>query len=723
MLAPISHGRRDKGTSFRSVCKYVTKERDPITGDEKNRGEVMLSESLLSLNTAHLEMRGVAAHNPLCKDPVYHYQITWHPGEQPSQEQWERAALRTLTDLGYAEHQYLVVAHHDRDHFHAHIVVNKVHPESYRAHSPYRDMYTLDKAIRELEHEQGWIEDIGLYRWDRENDKAVTTTRDERQALSQRGNLPAGRAAELECFRGGQSLQTYAKGQPAADLQMLLARHKVSWADVHKMLYRHGLEMHRAEHGGYTVHAIDSDLYVKASDVFRRAFSGKLNRQTTESKLGGWQEPSLEDRNSTAPIQKYERRQQATTAERQQRREQREEARLALKKRFAEYRSSYRQRQKKHTERVEQRRAELVAALKAAKHEIRTHAIPWPEKRAELSRAVAENVVQCHLLRAEAMQERSALAPLRYENWVIQEAEHGDEAAAAQLRGWRYQDHRLARQTERILTTSRGVVHLTAGNQSDDGNWSEPIPGARLRELEHSEKLAQQLSRIRWTIDRRTGNIRYSVDGKVAVVDQGKAMSVFTVDETAVVFALEVAVRKYGRCIAATGSEEWKKRVAQIAARNDVFVEFTDSMMREAFQEEQLRLGKPGALESYFTRMADLVKVTPDKPVAISERAATAALLDSLWPNGAGKTVLVNLERGLTVGESRRENLKGICELIVSKTPGGQITYCLCCLPDKPSELITVFSKAAMRDARGRRTIPPVHRVRSLVREVGQSLE
>lgn len=723
MLAPISCGRRDRGTSFRSVCKYVTKERDPETGDEKSRGEVLLSENLLSLDTAHLEMRGIAAHNPLCKDPVYHYQITWHPGEQPSQEQWETAALQTLADLGFAEHQYLVVAHHDREHFHVHIVANKVHLESYHAHSPYRDMYTLDKAMRELEHEQGWIEDVGLYRWDTEKGRAVTTTREERRALSQHGGRAAGGAAELEYYQDGQSLQSYAKGKPASDLQMLLARHTVSWTDVHRMLYRYGLEMHRAEHGGYTVQATDSEHYVKASDVFRRAFSGKVNREATEAKLGAWRDPSPEDRISATQIKKYEKRPPATTAERQKRCELREQARLALKRRFGEYRSSCRQRQKNHTGTVRQRRTELMTALKAAKHQIRARGTPCPVKRAELSCAVAENVVQSHLLKAEAMRERLALAPVRYETWVMQEAEHGDEAAAAQLRGWRYQDRRVARQTERILTISRSVVHLSAGNQSDSGDWSEPIPGARLRELERSEKLAQQLSRIRWTIDRRTGNIRYSVDGKVTVVDQGRAMSVFTVDETAVVFALEVAVRKYGRCIAATGSEEWKQKVAQIAARNDVAVEFTDSVMRETYLEEQLRFGNAGALERRFSHVANSVRATPDAPVEFSGRAATAAFLDSLWPNGTGKTILMNLEQRLVVGESRRENLKGICELIVSKTPDGQITYSLCCVPGKASELASLLSKAAMQGTREVRTIPPVHHVRPRVREVGQSLE
>lgn len=724
MLAPISLGRRDKGTSFRSVCKYVTKERDPNTGDEKNRGEVLLSENLLSLNTAHLEMRGIAAHNPLCKDPVYHFQITWHPGEQPSQKQWEEAALQTLADLGFAEHQYLVAAHHDREHFHIHIVVNKVHPESYRAHSPYRDMYALDQAMRELEHKQGWVEDVGLYRWDKQRDKAVMTTREERHELSRRGNHPTGKAAEVESFRGGQSLQTYAQGKPASDLQMLLARHGVSWADVHRMLRRYGLEMHRAEHGGYTVHAIESDLYVKASDVFRRAFSGKLNRGTTEAKLGPWRDPLPEDREGSVHVQKYAERPRDTDVDRQRRREQREQARLVLKRRFGEYRALCRGQQKTCTNAARQRHVELMTALKETKHEIRARAISWSEKRVEISQAVAENVIQCRLLSAEAMRERLSLAPLRYEDWVIQEANRGNEAAAAQLRGWRYQDQRLARRATRNLAFTDNAVHLSAGSKTDGVDWQEPIPDGRLRDLKHCEMLAREWERIRYKVDRRTGDIQYLIDGKTTVVDRGRALSVFSADETAVVFALEVAVRKYGRCLAATGTEEWKQKVAQIAARNDVALEFTDRAMQTTYVEEQLRLGKATVLKSHFSRLADSLRTAPEKPILFLGRTDTLTFLESLWSNDTGNSLLADVERGLAAGEVRRQNLKGICELSVSKSQDGHIAYALYCLSGKSAEAGSLLVNAAIvRQPREPRTRHTAQHSRFHVREVGHGLE
>jgi hypothetical protein len=73
MLAPISNGRRDKGSSFRRLKDYLTKERDPEKGEEILRGELILSDNLLSLETADIEMRATASQNVLCKDPIYHY--------------------------------------------------------------------------------------------------------------------------------------------------------------------------------------------------------------------------------------------------------------------------------------------------------------------------------------------------------------------------------------------------------------------------------------------------------------------------------------------------------------------------------------------------------------------------------------------------------------------------------------------------------------------------
>jgi hypothetical protein len=578
---------------------------------------------------------------------------------------------------------------------------------------PYRDMFSLDKAMRELEHEQGWIEDVGHYRWDKQRNIAVKNTREEMRALSQRAGRASGKAAALEHYRDEQSLQAYVKGKPAAELQMLLARHTVSWAEIHTMLYRYGLEIQKADRGGYTVHAIDSELYVKASDGFRRAFAGKLNRERTEQKLGPWREPSQADRERGQKRGNYEKCPARNPERRAQRLEEREAEREALKQRFGAYRGECRSRQKGVTESTRQRRSEIYKALMTAKKQIRAQDIAWKDKRVQLSLAIAEHAVQTRLLRAKSMRDRLAVGPVNYEEWVMRQAEQGDVAAASQLRGWRYQDRRLTRKMERVLGLSRNVVHLSSANLSDNTGWDDAIIGDKYRELDHSERLAKAIAAFSWKVDRRTGNVLYSTKEAVALVDQGKAISVVSTDEAAVVLALEMAVRKYGTSIKATGTEEWKRTVALIAARNDVAVEFTDSEMERAFAAEQLRLGNPAAFQKHFSRLAALQKVAPGRSLPLCGRADSVAFLESLWPGGTGKGLVADLKRGLAVGEVRRQNLKGICELVLGKDSHGQVSYSLICLPGKSSELAEVLTKAGAPQARKLKTVQSVQHPRS----------
>jgi hypothetical protein len=48
------------------------------------------------------------------------------------------------------------------------------------------------------------------------------------------------------------------------------------------------LKLEKGESGGYTILSVDHDIRVKASDVFRNNFAGKINRQATEAALGPW---------------------------------------------------------------------------------------------------------------------------------------------------------------------------------------------------------------------------------------------------------------------------------------------------------------------------------------------------------------------------------------------------------------------------------------------------
>lgn len=310
MLAIVPPKRTDGGSSFATLGRYSTEELNMQTGEIMSRGEVMISDALLSPETAAAEMKSVAAQNTRCKDAVVHYVLSWDGEEVPTPEQWKDAVNNIMDSVGMKDHQYMAVAHSDTDNFHVHIMANKVHPETYKSHTPSWLFYTLDESLRKIEHKHNWKASNGFYRWDDELGLAVPTTKEERQAMKKESNeLGTGKAAKMEIYSGVESLEAYCKKEPVKALNAMMKGETVKWYDVHLKMQEYGLQIHKGESGGYTVSAQGEDgkrIHVKASKVFRNHFSGKNERAATDAKLGDWKEPlttkqqSLEKENVNA---------------------------------------------------------------------------------------------------------------------------------------------------------------------------------------------------------------------------------------------------------------------------------------------------------------------------------------------------------------------------------------------------------------------------------------
>ncbi len=292
MIAKVQPSKRKSGSSFKRLLNYLTMERDPETGKTLLRGDVVMSYNLVSFDTAAAEMKGVESLNPRCNDAVFHYELAWPPGERPSRAEWIDSASYTLNQLGFKQHQYVLVAHDDKKHFHIHVMVNKVHPETYRAHTPTYSWLTLDGAVRHLEAKYGWSHTLGPMRWDEATQKAVRAFRSERNESRSTEHQTTGAAAKYEHYHDEESLQTYVRREVAPRVRTLLTRQNASWDALHTLLAKYHLRIEKGEAGGYTVLAIDHSIRVKASDVFRHNFAGKENRKATEQLLGSWREPS-----------------------------------------------------------------------------------------------------------------------------------------------------------------------------------------------------------------------------------------------------------------------------------------------------------------------------------------------------------------------------------------------------------------------------------------------
>jgi hypothetical protein len=608
------------------------------------RGDVVLSWNLLSFDTAAGEMQGVASLNDRCKDAVCHYELAWPPGERPTRPQWTDSALQTLKALGYEGHQYMVVAHDDKKHFHIHIMVNKVHPQTLRAPTRYNNWLALDAAARRLEAKYGWAHTPGMTRWDEQLNQAVPISRTERYALRTAQQQPTGLAAKFEHYHDAESLQTYVRREVAPAVRSLLTRQNVTWDHLHCLLSKAHLRLEKSESGGYTVLAIDHNIRVKASDLFRNNFAGKINRQNTEATLGPWTPASTfgyeVDQHGTQYAAQHSGR---NATQRDERKAQRQADRSALMDEYNRYRNRRREVCKAFTTDGREGRQYILDVLREQKREIRASALPWPDKKVLLSQAVAQSVLEVRSLKLSIQQRRKEAFPKDLRSWVADRADEGDARAAAQLRGWRYADQRNQRRLNaRLESDALHIEPPPEDNQKSD--WADLVQ-QRLSAQQREQNLDKQIATTRiWTINRKTGEVSYMMNGRVSVIDRGRLVTVLNQDEAAIVFGLEMAVQKYGSRIACTGSEEWKRMVTMCAVKHGIFAQFTDPEMQGAFHQEQL-LANPlqlraARLHSIETRL----RTEETEDLIFTDETDARLLLSSLQPAAQSRQLLESLK-------------------------------------------------------------------------------
>ena len=603
MLAPVPPKRSDGGSSFSALGGYLTSTVDADTGEILQRGEVMLSDNLLSSETAAAEMQAVAAQNSRCKDPVMHVVLSWQEGEKPSAEQWQGAVKHALSSLndrdgrGISDHQYMAVAHADTDHFHVHIMVNRVHPETYKANAPEWLHKSLDKACREIEAVQGWAESNGLYKWDKQQGKAVPTDQKEREqrkeALQQeqldKGMAGTGKAAKMERYGNAESLETYCKGEPSKDLAKTMQRDGVTWEDVHSTLAKHGLEIHKGAKGGYTVSSEGADgerIYVKASSAFRKHFAGKAQREATESKLGQWQEAKEYIRHVVEKKQTYNQHKEPkrNPQEREQRREERADLRRQLWQEYRAYKADYyagkRIRSNDDKAAAAERFRSITEQAKDERKRIRAANMAPEAKKAMLSITTARAVQERDKLRQELSIKRQQDKPQDFRTWATARAEQGHPAAISQLRSWAYQEGRDRRNQER---RNSEIDRLSSARPTDNEWYPTADPRKQVKE--------SAALRMSWEVDRKTGDVSYKIDGKKAFTDHGERITFGdgkNID--AIEAGLKMAAQKFGGTVQVDGSTEFKKRALQVAIERGINIKFANEDLAKLHQEHQAKI-------------------------------------------------------------------------------------------------------------------------------------
>jgi hypothetical protein len=310
---------------------------------------------------------------------------------------------------------------------------------------------------------------------------------------------------------------------------------------------------------------------------------------------------------------------------------------------YNQYRNQQRAVCKGITAKGREDRQKTLTRLKQRKKEIRALAQPWPAKKILLSEAVAASVIELRTLKLSTQKTRQAQFPKNLRTRVAERAEDGDARAAAQLRGWRYADQRNQRRLDARLESN--ALHIGPPQEDNQKSDWAGLAQQRLSAQQWEQNLAQQIAATRiWTINRKTGDVSYMLNGRVSVIDRGRLVTVLNQEEAAIVFGLEMAVQKYGSRIACTGSEKWKRMVTWCAIKHGIFAQFTDPEMQGAFYQEQL-LANPLQLRAVRLHSIETrLRTEETEDLIFTDETDARLFLSSLQPAAQSRELIETLK-------------------------------------------------------------------------------
>lgn len=458
-------------------------------------GGVPCETNCFSWETAAAEMNLVAAQNRHCKDPVYHFILSWQEHESPTDAQIFESAQYCLEAIGMKGHQYVTAIHYDTDNVHCHVAVNRVNPETLKAKNLWMDASKLQKACRILERKHGFAEDNGSWVWS-DRDTLIP-------APFRFPGAPQG-AAKTQTFSDKESLFHYAERTVRDGLDEIIGRNEASWDEIHLKLHEKGLGLREQGKGLVVFDVLNpTAVPVKASTIHPSLTKGRLEQHIGQFKPAPQFESDdiLEGRYGVLETYRPKLHLRDQDA-REERRIARAEARAQLKARYKSYRDAW----VRPDLDVAGREHAIALRCRAMKLHVR-RTVRDPLLRKLMFRvAEFEQLKAKAELRLELRKERAELKakgqhrPLSYRAWVELEAVLGDAAAVSQLRGWAYREKRAQRSVDR-----HNDAVIIAAPADDVGAFDAEGHASRVR---------------------RDGTIEYLRYGQVAVVDRGEVLEI-----------------------------------------------------------------------------------------------------------------------------------------------------------------------------------------------------
>jgi len=531
--------------------------------------------------------------------PLYHFDVSWMASEHPIREQFERAARHFVDGLGFGQCQTFWAIHRDTDHDHLHVVVCKVVlDESGKPtviEKPRFDYRELARLAREVEIAQGWEHAPGYFVavQAQPSGKQIMTMKEaaarnlwhEDWEQQQQLTRNAGRA---QFNLGGDSFQAWISEEPARGLRETIAQPGSTWAQAHEILAKFGARIEQKGSGLIVATTLDDGriLAAKASQLGKWASKAAL-----EKALGPYQpspeipiaqpqityQQAMHAQRVTDPLADQEQQNSSRDSDRQTKKAARAAAREALAARFEQQQKDAKQ--ARHQEqkaqrdalrdRHQQERTLLKAALAGQRRQLFRNAKNHGRfvTQIELALHARERAMQLEALQIRQAQDRKALTqsfpkPAVWRAWVEQQAQQGDEAAQAALRGIRYAEQRKKKIQANTLA----------------GEEAEP-------------QRIHTLAKFRAEIDRRNQSIIYrSADGAARFVDTGPR--IVLKDRAPASDTLEAALRlsaqRYNNQVSITGTRQFREQAARMATRLGIRVK--DDDLKAVVDHEKARI-------------------------------------------------------------------------------------------------------------------------------------
>ena len=272
MIAKIPSKRRDKKSSFKDLTNYCL----GITGHGEGSVLHVGIQNLYSPTSAPIEMEALATDNVRCKDPAFHFILSWRELEVPTSEQVDEAVKIALKELDLENCQALWALQGDTQNLHVHVAVNRIDPETGRAIQPAGNWTkkALERAARKIEAAQGWeIEESGRYFVTPEGDIVEKKER-KIPEISQK-------ARDIEAHTGAKSAERIAK-----EIAAPILLKATNWQELHEQLVMQGI---RFEQKGSGAVLQIGDTFVKTSQADRTCSFSRL-----VARLGEFQQPARE---------------------------------------------------------------------------------------------------------------------------------------------------------------------------------------------------------------------------------------------------------------------------------------------------------------------------------------------------------------------------------------------------------------------------------------------